>query len=51
MGDKVVSIMVAIIGIAILSVVVSKRSNTASFIREFGNVFSGLVATVTSPIR
>jgi hypothetical protein len=49
-SDDVVSIMVAIIGVATLAVIVSKRSATASVITSAGNAFSQALKTVVTPV-
>ena len=54
MGDKaitaVVSILTALIGVAILSILVSPASNTANVIRAAGGGFQCALATALSPI-
>lgn len=46
----VITIAVAIIGVATLSVIVSKQSNTANVLQAAGQSFSGALATAVSPI-
>lgn len=46
----VVAILMAIIGIAILSVLVSKNSNTVSVLGAGSNAFSNALSTAMSPI-
>lgn len=46
----VITIAVAIIGVATLSVIVSKQSNTANVIGAASQGFSGALATAISPI-
>lgn len=46
----VVTIATAIIGVAILAVIVSKNSNTARVIGAAGDAFSRSLATAVSPI-
>ena len=48
--ETVVTIATAIIGVAILSVIVSRRSNTAGVISAGGSAFSQALATAVSPI-
>lgn len=54
MGEKavtgVVAILTAIIGVAIVAVLVSKQSNTASVIGAGGSAFSNILKTAVSPI-
>lgn len=46
----VITIAVAIIGVATLAVIVSKQSNTANVISAASQGFSGALATAVSPI-
>jgi len=48
--EAIVSIATAIVGVAILSVLVSKNSNTANVITSAGSAFSGALATATGPV-
>jgi len=49
-GDTIVTIAVAIIGLATLAVIVSKRANTTSVISSFGNAFNSILKTTISPV-
>lgn len=49
-GEQVVTIAVAIVGVAILAVLVSKNSNTAQVIKSAGSAFSSSLAVAVSPI-
>lgn len=49
-GDQIVAILTAIIGVAIVAVIVSNRSNTANVITSAAQALSGAVATAVSPI-
>lgn len=49
-GEQVVTIAVAIVGVAILAVLVSRQSNTAGVIQAAGRAFSDSLATAVSPI-
>lgn len=49
-GDQVVAILTAIIGVAIIAVIVSKRSNTANVISSAADAFSSAIGTAVSPI-
>lgn len=46
----IITIAVAIVGVATLSVIVSKNSNTANVIQAAGQSFSGALATAVSPV-
>ena len=48
--EQVVTVAVAIVGVAILAVLVSKNSNTATVIKSAGDAFSGALAVAVSPI-
>jgi hypothetical protein len=49
-GEQVVAVLTAIIGVAILAVIVSKRSNTANVISSGANAFSQALSVAVSPI-
>jgi len=49
-GAEVATIATAIVGVAILAVLVSKNANTANVIKSAGSSFSGALATAVSPI-
>lgn len=46
----IVQIATAIIGIAILAVLVSRQSNTSGVIKSAGDAFSGAITAAVSPI-
>lgn len=48
--EQVVTVAVAIVGVAILAVLVSKNSNTAQVIKSAGDAFGGALAVAVSPI-
>lgn len=48
--EAVVTVGSLIIGVAILSVIVSRRSNTAGVLNAAGSAFSGALATAVSPV-
>jgi len=54
MGDKaitgIVAILTAIIGVAIVAVLVSKQSNTANVLGAGGKAFSSILGTAISPV-
>lgn len=51
MADRAIGVLLAIVGLASLAVIVSKRSNTAKVITAFLSGFSGAVKAAVSPIR
>ncbi len=48
--EKITTIAVAIVGVATLAVLVSKRANTAGVIKSAGGAFSQALATAVSPV-
>lgn len=48
--EQVVTVAVAIVGVAILAVLVSKQSNTSGVISAAGNAFSSALGVAVSPI-
>lgn len=48
--ESVVTIAVAIIGLATLAVLVSRQANTSQVIGSAGQAFGGALATAVSPI-
>lgn len=46
----VVTIAVAIIGVAILAVLVSKNANTSNVVQAGGNAFATMLNAATSPV-
>jgi hypothetical protein len=54
MGEHLVTSMVtvatAIVGVAIIAVLVSKNANTSQVIQSTGNAFSSSLATAISPV-
>ena len=49
-AEPIVTIATAIIGVAILSVLVSQRSQTAGVLQAFGNMFSNMLSAATGPV-
>lgn len=49
-GEQIVTIAVAIVGVAILAVLVSRQSNTAGVIQAAGRAFSDSLGVAVSPI-
>lgn len=48
--EKVVTIGVAIVGVATLAVLVSKNARTPEVIKSAGQAFSGALAVAVSPV-
>lgn len=48
--EPIVTIAVAIVGVAILSVLVSQKSNTAGVLGAFGSMFSNMLSAATAPV-
>lgn len=46
----IVTIATAIIGVAILSVLVSNKSNTSGVLGAFGNMFANMLSAATGPV-
>jgi hypothetical protein len=49
-GDQIVAILTAIIGVAIVAVIVSNKSNTPNVISAAASAFSNAIGTAVSPI-
>jgi hypothetical protein len=49
-GEEIATIATAIVGVAILAVLVSRRADTANVIRSAGGAFSQALATAVSPV-
>ena len=47
---SVVTVLMAIVGVAIIAVLVSKNANTSNVIGATGQAFSGSLATALSPV-
>lgn len=48
--SSVVTVALAIIGVAIIAVLVSNRANTTGVISSAGSAFSGALGTALSPV-
>jgi hypothetical protein len=48
--DALTAVAVAIIGVAIISVLVSNQSQTSNVIKSAGSAFSGVIQAAVSPI-
>lgn len=51
MIDRAIGVLIAIVGLAALAVIVSKRSDTAKVLTAFLTGFSSTIKAATSPIR
>lgn len=49
-GEHIVVIALAIVGVATLAVIVSRNSNTTGVISSTGNAFSNALAKALSPV-
>jgi hypothetical protein len=49
-SEQVVTVAVAIVGVATLAVLVSRNSNTAGVIQAAGSAFSNALSVAVSPI-
>jgi hypothetical protein len=49
-GEAIVTIAVAIVGIAILAVLVSPKAQTANVITSAGRAFSSAIGAATGPV-
>lgn len=50
-GDIVVTLAVAIIGLATVAVIVGRNSNTSGVIKAAGGAFSDALKVAVSPVR
>lgn len=48
--EKITTIAIAIVGVAILAALVSRRANTVGVIDSAGNAFSKALGTALSPV-
>lgn len=48
--ESIVTVATAIVGVAILAVLVSRNSNTSGVIASAGKAFSGALGTAVSPV-
>lgn len=48
--NALTSMLIAILGVAIVAVLVSQKAQTSSVLQAFGNMFSGILGTALSPI-
>jgi hypothetical protein len=50
MADRAIGILIAIVGLAALAVIVSKRSNTAAVLNSLLGGFSNSIKAAVSPV-
>ena len=50
MTEAVVTILTAVVGVAIISVLVSQKSNTTGVLQAGGNAFSSILGVAVSPV-
>lgn len=48
--EQAAAVLLAVVGVAILAVLVSQKSNTAGVLSAFGTAFSGILGTAVSPV-
>jgi hypothetical protein len=48
--EPIVTISLAIVGLAIVAVLVSRNANTAGVIRSYGQTFAGMIGAATAPV-
>lgn len=50
LGESVITVLTAIIGVAIIAVLVSKQANTSSVIGAAGKAFSQVLGAAVNPV-
>lgn len=50
LGDQITAILVAIVGVAIVAVIVSNRANTANVITSASGALASAIGTAVSPV-
>ena len=48
--ESVVTISLAIVGVAMVAVLVSRNANTAGVLQAYGNTFSSMIGAATRPV-
>jgi len=48
--ESIVTIFSAIVGVAIIAILISKKSNTTGVIQAFGSAFGNSLAVAVSPV-
>lgn len=49
-AGQIVTVATAIVGVAIIAVLVSKNSQTPQLVKEIGTAFSGSIGAAVSPV-
>lgn len=49
-SEQVSAVLLAVIGVAILAVLVSRNANTSGVLQAGGNAFSSILGTAISPV-
>lgn len=49
-GESIITVLTAIIGVAIIAVLVSKQANTSSVIKSAGAAFSQVLGAAVNPV-
>lgn len=49
-ATPIVTVAMGIVGVAILAVLVSQKSNTTGVLSAFGNAFSNMLSAATAPV-
>ena len=49
LGSSVVTVLLAVIGVAVVAVLVSKNANTSGVLNAGGSAFSGILGAATNP--
>ena len=49
--DSVVSVLVAVVGLAIVAVLVSESSKTSSVVQTSGQAFAGIIHAAVGPVQ
>lgn len=48
--DAIISVAMAIVGLAILSVILSKKANTVEVVKAFSNAYTSAISEAVKPI-
>lgn len=48
--EPIVTISLAVVGLAIIAVLVSKNANTAGVLSAYGNTFGSMIGAATAPV-
>jgi PRD1 phage membrane DNA delivery len=49
-GDSIITILTAIVGLAVIAVLVSKQAQTGSVLTAGGNAFSSVIKAAVAPV-